>query len=192
MSRSFSQDPRRLMGVRGAHPHYNLAEYNIFFPEVASYYHATVIRNPWDRLVSEYHWMTKLCPNKKSASPFKIKAHEEFSKISFDTFCELYWKVIDINDPRHRFSQSWYVPSLGDFDYVGRFENFPEILQKVEELTGKKSSEELHCHNNQRKNRKPYWEYYSEKTLSIIEKEWGDDIASLGYTFGQEDGKGTY
>jgi hypothetical protein len=135
-------------------------------PEIIhSYFKFTVIRNPWDRLVSAYY---EFC---KRFNPFPRRQH-----VTFEEFV-LYFL-------RHIHNVHWW-PQLSFFpqnncDLIIRFEH----LVKDWKIMQHRFKQRRLRHYNGRQNRQPYQEYYiNPEVRKIVEEYYREDIEELGYTF---------
>lgn len=140
----------------------------------------TVVRNPWNRVVSEYLYMIKVggckCSNKK----------EEIPKSFFEYVCSGFgcsWE-------NHTLPQVSFLKNKQggvDMDFVARFENFEEDVTNIFKKIG--VSHELPLpmfnpsFNNYLKYTQPYWSFYNKKTKNIIESIYSEDIETFGYEF---------
>ena len=135
----------------------------------------TVIRNPWDKVVSQYKFRTKTNKSKMKDNPISFK--------------DWVVKVFDENDPYYygcrplNFAPQTYW--LKDFDgeinldYIIQFENLNEDFKEVAEIIGVDPN--LPHLNSTKKT--GYRDFYDDKTKKIVEKWFEEDIETFGYTF---------
>jgi len=135
------------------------------------YFKFSVVRNPWDRIVSMYWWK-----HKNKAGNFKeIKKHfnewitKDKIRISVKNDLELY--TIE-----------------GEFicDFYIRYENLDQGIREVCDLLGIKDIDlgRLPKHKSgHRRLNKHYSEYYEPETAQIIEDEYSVIIDHFGYSF---------
>ena len=144
-----------------------------------NYYSFTFVRNPWDKLVSDYFWMQR---------NLKIKD-------SFKNFLLLKGKF---NDPRlkyppksRRTRYDHIMPQcdflLDDKDepavrFVGRFENIQSDFNTVCEEIGIQQRQLPHKNKTKHKH---YTEYYDDETRQIVAEKYAKDIERFGYKFGE-------
>lgn len=89
-----------------------------------TYKKITIIRNPYDRVVSDYSWLIK---------------YEEFSHLSFDDFLSLREDVVKNNKYNenmyydHFYPMHLYFEEI-NYDHVLRFENLRTELPKLRKL----------------------------------------------------------
>jgi len=173
--------------------HFTNKEYKEF-KRTRNYFSFTFVRNPFDRLVSEYHF---------TGRPWYSKIY----KIKYDLTFHNYVKyVVGEGKPfsRHRFeSKSNTVPpgrqwaahmiSAGDkdwsmfqfiadgVDFIGRFENFQEDFNTVCNKIGIPQQKLAHVNATKHKH---YTEYYNDETRQIVAEKYAKDIEYFGYEFG--------
>ncbi len=146
-----------------------------------------VVRNPWDRLVSQFRFSGK------------IWCHRYFGKLL--TFNEFVTEIVGKGLPfsGHDYSSKtgassgdidWrQLPRITDedsqimVDYVARFENLSLDYEVICDRIGLPSR--LQHLNQSTSEAKPYWEYYIEETASIVANVCAEDIESFGYKFGE-------
>jgi len=128
---------------------------NVYYP---SYYKFTVIRNPYDRLVSAYtHCIVEeniyIPPNLEHVT-------------SFESLVETLYKIPDYDLDMHFISQVTFIWNL-NIDKVYNFDNLNELS-------------ELPCINTlphiNSSDRKPYKEYYTKKLTKLVNKRYKKDL----------------
>ena len=134
----------------------------------------TVIRNPWDKVVSHYHYRVQTNQTNLGIRPIDFK---EWIKLSYGE-----------NDPRYYDKPKMFMPQLdwisdknGEIlvDIIYRFENLREDFEKIcikldrkVILPHLKSSQHDH-----------YQEYFNEETKIIIARWFRKDIETFNYQF---------
>jgi len=144
-----------------------------------SYFKFTFVRNPWDRLVSAYHFLKRGGMN---------DADLEFAKVelkpynSFDAFVRGWLNEDNIWKRHHFRPQFFYLEDLHrrvHLDFIGRFENLRnDFLYVADKL---KISADL-----PRSNMSTHLEFrslYSDETRAIVSRVYAQDIKQLQYTF---------
>ncbi len=136
-----------------------------------SYYKFTMVRNPWDKLVSQYCYISKrpdLCA---------------FIGMKQDDCFKKYLSLI-----RKRTHVQWelQVDFLKDIngdslvDYVGRFENYN---QSVLNVLGKLGINKKKIPHINRSKRKPYSSYYDSESIELVNELYASDIEEFGYCY---------
>jgi len=130
------------------------------------------VRNPWDKVVSQYHYRLRV--EKLGPSPPEFR---EWVRVAFGE-----------EDPDHRddprlfMSQyDWLVDNEGNLvvEFVGRFENLREHFRRVCEIL--RVSPELPHLNRTRHGH--YRDYYDQESRAIIERVFRKDLEEFGYDF---------
>lgn len=143
--------------------------------QINNYYKFTFVRNPFDRLVSLWLWGYTRTDFNKWVSDIGTK----YKHNAFENIIE-YMRIM----PMHE----WIEDKNGNrkVDFIGRYERlghdfrlvcdhfrFPRVtLKKVytaKERTGKP--------------RKPYQEYYDEKSIKIVTEIYKRDLIEFNYSF---------
>jgi hypothetical protein len=141
------------------------------------YYKFAFVRNPWDRVVSEYHWRHER-PSEKHKPP---KDFDEFLKycekrlsVNRNSSRDIYWT--------HGQTQKSYVTNLkGEIilDDIFKFEDMNNSIQIISEKLG--FPIEMKKHNSSK--HRDYRDYYNERTKSIVKRLYYEDIELFGYEF---------
>lgn len=160
------------------------------------YFVFTFVRNPWDRLYSQYkfrNWLHK----------------HTFEDVAYDIegkFSEYYNKTIDENRPLstlkeervNYFDEFVHLPSQVSFlcgkyndgidklpyiDFVGRFENINEDWKTVCNAIGLGNISLPHLNKGNNVFNKTYKEVYTEETKEFVRKKYYDDIITFDYEF---------
>lgn len=137
----------------------------------ARYYKFSIVRNPWDKAVSQFSSMDTRADLRdfigmKSGAPF-------------NKYLELIAKKKHVQwEPQASFLQGENGEPL--VDYVGRFEHFAEsVLHVLNEIGA--STKSIPHENASR--RGPYQEYYDSESREMIAAMYGGDIETFGYQF---------
>tara|TARA_Y100001938_G_C8099594_1_gene440605 strand:- start:1172 stop:1789 length:618 start_codon:yes stop_codon:yes gene_type:complete len=129
------------------------------------------VRNPWQRVVSEFSWRKHLW--KKISFDDWVK---QLQFINTDDFCDKKRHL----KPQQEFLYDDEENQLVDF--IGRYENLQADFNTVlEEL--KLSPSKLPYIN--RSSHKDYVHYYNQESKQIIAQKYAKDIEYFGYEFGK-------
>ena len=153
------------------HKHFSALQYKKKYSDCFhDYFKFTFIRNPWDKLLSQFFFRVAddsqygHKPKRKNISfkeflkkPFPLDHAQQFSRISNEN---------------------------GDIlvDFIGRFENLQQDFNVVCEKIGIPHQQLPHKNKT---NHKHYTEYYDEETKHIVAEKYAKDIEYFGYKFGE-------
>jgi len=131
-----------------------------------SYKKIAFVRNPWDRMVSNFEFKTKgtdiIARNSNDSFEDFIRAQFKSKKNNqFDYICDLDGEL--------------------NCDFIGRFESLAEDYLTVQEMIG---IEPVALPTlNASKRAKAYQDYYTLETKVLVANYYQKDIDSFGYTF---------
>jgi hypothetical protein len=168
---------RRLRGVKTAGrlwKHSRLADIRGLFSdeEIASFFVFTLVRNPWDRLVSYYHWLRE--------QSFDHPAVTTARHLDFAAF---------LRDPamQRAIRNSPYAAYVTDAsgrercDLWLRLEHLAEDVKSLEARLGLRLGEIPHV--NRSKRAADHRGYYDAATRDLVAELCAEDIARFGYRF---------
>jgi hypothetical protein len=146
--------------------------------DVSNFFKFSFVRNPFDRLVSEFFFRPK---NGVFFKRLKMKKH------SFDDFVNgvyQYKLSYDVNksyDESHLYKQFdfIYIDNKISVDFLGRFEN---LKNDISTLKKKFNINKNIIHKN-KTNHYHYSSYYSTTTKSMVEKIYEKDLNTFNYYF---------
>ncbi len=133
-----------------------------------------VVRNPWDKVVSHYHYRIQRDQTKLN-----------MSNVSFEKWVHLSYGAQDpkyYNNPRMFQAQlDWISNEDGEIivDKIIRFESLHKGFSEICATIGK-NAELPHLKASKHHN---YRDYYSEETKKIVEIWFQEDIDEFGYSF---------
>ncbi len=138
----------------------------------SNYFKFGFVRNPWDRVVSQY---------------FRKEGIKMSKRISFEEFVKWIENSSDtsIHTSVHKNQLDWFTNEDGEViaDFIGKFER---LNDDFEIARGKLGFNEGLLHANKSKiKRNHYTEYYNPKTSDIIAEKFKVDIEYFGYEFGK-------
>lgn len=138
-----------------------------------SYWKFAVVRNPWDLVVSTYHYQKSMYD--RAVSP--LLDHDFASVIhhcrSFDDFARLYPAI------RSDMTSLLEVDGTYAIDFTARIETLQDDIATISDRLGvplllPRHNESDHSH---------YREYYSRETKQIVANHFARDIDRFGYRF---------
>ena len=180
----------------------NIVDRNIF----NQYFKFAFVRNPWDKLLSEYtNHYCKYCESFEEYvskveqivnfinDNFKFDIedlfYEEYSKLTFNILWNkkldnhlMPWGGNEVHSDPHFFPQHIFTHNLDGtvlVDFIGRFESYEEDAQNILNQLGISSPiEKLHSSEHP-----PYRQAYTPITRDIIANVFQTDIKVFGYQF---------
>lgn len=132
-------------------------------------YKFTLVRNPWDRLVSLYFHHVKNFTN-----PYSVCYGKEPPK-SFDDFL--------LKSKHLPPAMSFYITDNNNqimVDYVGRFERLSESVAVIMRQIG---IDDYSMGHHMKSDHNHYRDYYTDKTKDFVAKKYREDIARFNYDF---------
>ncbi len=138
------------------------------------YFTFSFSRNPWDKIVSQYHFTVQ----RRKDLQHKIGINENSS------FKEYINKLFSV-DVYIQWEQQYkflYIDGKCVVDFIGKFENLQQDFDIVCDKIG--MSRQQLPHKNKSKH-KHYTEYYDDETRQIVAEKYAKDIECFGYKFGE-------
>lgn len=131
-----------------------------------SYFKFAFVRNPWDRLISEYEFIRRRPDHGR---------HSKVMKMEFDQYIRYQSKRFDA----HQINM--LADSKGQLlmDFIGRFENLHEDWNFVTDKLGIVNKELSH---RKKAGIKDYASYYTPETRALVAELWKRDIEAFGYS----------
>ena len=131
-------------------------------------------RNPFDRLVSLYHWRTRKLEHKPSFKEFALKVAKKHQSKGSRIGSEDFWT----NRPYYEIDGQLVV------DRVCRFENLEQEIEEFFRLIGVPWDGTLpHMKGGYRPQKRNYREYYDSELQELFEEIFAYEIKVLGYSF---------
>ena len=162
--------------------HTKLSSYcRVFEPELfLTYFKFTFIRNPWDRLVSAYHFLRAGGYNDADRRWFD---RELGTYSDFDDFVRNWLRPENLNKHIHFHPQIDFLRDPGHrgihVDYIGFYENITRDFNYIAERIGVNSP----LKQRNASEHKSYQDYYTDTTREIVRKVYICDIEGFGYDF---------
>jgi hypothetical protein len=154
------------------HLNFNSKSFNYYLPKLDDTnrkFKFGFVRNPWDKMVSQYFYNRARWVNRSCSFKEYIKYFGEGNQISyFGPTCSSFLstnKTINV-------------------DFVGKYENLQNDFDYISEKIGVKKITLPHVMKNKRRNKKiHYSEFYDIETRKIVEKKFEEDIEHWKYRF---------
>lgn len=145
------------------------------------FYKFGFVRNPFDRLVSLYHYFFNMGPDHVF---FRFNAHfiPAIQRCeSFRDFC-LALPGAGFRNNFHFLPQVNYTHSKGApvLDFTGRYENYEEDLAMLATALGVELKSTPHLNKSKHGH---YRHYFDEETRAIVEDYYDEDLLLHGYSF---------
>jgi len=140
--------------------------------DIWNYYKFAIVRNPWDRLVSEYFWRKQIYTSRK----VKLEFTDFVKKLQSKTDTNIFF----YNHIRPQ--KSYLVDDNTDkllVDDVFRFEEMDSIVKNLNTQLG---CDLILEHRNKTKHQ-PYHLYYTTETRELVHDIYQDDIEMFGFKF---------
>ena len=160
-----------------------------------NYFKFTIVRNPWDRLLST--WKNKCnyrnpIPSGPIAPTFRpggryYKMYTPYSKCfksfirALSTNPDSFYMPREGKIDRHVRMYSELLP-FDNINYIGRFEYIQQDVDVICEKIGIPRQQLPHKNKSKHKH---YTEYYDDETREIVAKLYAKDIEFLSYKFGE-------
>lgn len=171
---NFHRDLHHMFGMDGnlERTHFCQSEIEKHF-EISDYYKFVFVRNPYERIASEFAWRMMNLPNKHGL----LSQYDDFNEfvIGLD---RIYDEIIN-NQHIHRICNHFFPQNkfFNSVDFIGRYENYELDLG----FLGKKFGIEKKIpHDNKAKN-EDYRTWYNERSIEIISRLYSEDIKIFGY-----------
>ncbi len=140
------------------------------------------VRNPWDKVVSHYHWRIKT--NQTNLGMHTI-SFLEWVERTYGEQDPIYYDKPKMFMPQSHWLKASHSSSSEELivDYIGKFETLQKDFEYVCSIVKLADSAEL-PHLKASERQKSYIEYYTPKTVNIIAQWFAEDIERFGYQFG--------
>jgi chondroitin 4-sulfotransferase 11 len=145
----------------------------------------TIVRNPWDRILSLYHyWKQQEVKHQFYKYDKRIVDHIKSINMSFKQFIHSIQEKDPIIMSKNHVNPyiEYYLPSLEPLDYIGRFENLQQDFNTICDKIGIPHQQLPHANKSKHKH---YTEYYDDETKQIVAERYAKDIEHFEYKFGE-------
>ena len=132
-----------------------------------TYYKFAFVRNPWDLMVSYYHYIQSRTEHHRSAKVQSLNSFEEY----------LAYEI-----KRDKISQTRFLMDANGellVDYVGRFESLGDHFNAI----CRELNFDVELEHRNSSSHGDYQSYYDETTKQMVAEHWRQDIKQFGYTF---------
>lgn len=163
--------------------HINIYTYQQIYPKKVfdRYFKFTIVRNPWDRLVSAYLFMQAGGAHRKDQEWAEeyLAPYPDFASFIREG---LHRQEI-LNWPHFRPQVEFLKGQFGriEMDFVGRLENIQEDFQVIRDQLG--VSRDLMFINKTITKRDSYQSYYTDELRDIAGKIYQEDLEVFEYSF---------
>lgn len=133
------------------------------------------VRNPWDKVVSHYHYRIQTNQTGLGVEPIEFR---EWVHLAYGQQNPKYYDKPIMFMPQ----SDWITDQDGSIlvDFVGRFENINEDFESICRSIKRNDLCLPHVKSSKRGN---YRDYYDQETAKIIEKWFSKDLYNFEYTF---------
>lgn len=136
------------------------------------YYKFAFVRNPFDRMVSEFKWRSSWDESTRNAD--------------FETMLEKIPSFRAAGEP-HFFSAKQFVTNCNGevvVDFIGKFESIDEDFKKIAKAVNLTTNLPKKNVTNERKSK--YCEYYNSATRRLVEQYFEEDLTFFEYSYEEE------
>lgn len=139
------------------------------------YFKFGIVRNPWDRLVSQYMFLREDPIGSKYQFPGGLAENETFREW-------IHRRLGHIPFSGDFYSREWFGDSEGNslLNFVVYFENYEADVRHVLSQFNMNPEELPHLNKS---NRSHYRDYYDEETAEIVRQNFSKDIERFGYSY---------
>ncbi|HLV40541.1 sulfotransferase family 2 domain-containing protein [Xanthomarina sp.] len=168
--------PERRIHLQHATPK-ELIETNLIQKDVwDEYFKFAFVRNPWGRAYSDYKWIMLDSKVKDSFKNF-IQKKGAFEKLLNDK------SVKEYRGDHLRPQIEYFGDKDYPLDFIGRFENLQEDINKINDILNIAHSFNVHSKNNTKNKLSHYSKFYTDSNKKIIDNVYLEDIVALNYRF---------
>jgi len=151
------------------HPHPPIQDVKNAVTEWNDYFKFAFVRNPYEIVVSRYHWDIKGKGNQSTS----VNGFKEWIK-GYCTEGGTYWQ-----------DEQWRYISIDKntaVDYIGRYETLNEDFDHICEVLNI-TTDELGFQKSGYRDKTHYSKYYDENSISLVQQYFAKDLSLFGYEF---------
>ncbi|MEZ8225877.1 sulfotransferase family 2 domain-containing protein [Vibrio splendidus] len=164
--------------------HYSASDIKNKFPNLFNKaFTFSLVRNPWDRVLSAYHFAKQgktATMGMYNAEQYQIPEFETFEAFVFEWLAN---KNVDELDFVFQTQSQFLTDAKGNIlvDYIGKLENMSDSISYIESQIGR---ELVIPHANKVAREGSYHDYYtSQEMIDIVIAKYGQDIELFHYQF---------
>lgn len=174
---------RSLLEAPNGTGHNKLRCYERDKEKFGAYKKVSVVRNPWDRLVSAFFYLRSLDAKTNGGQFFR--RHIGYD-LEFQGFIK---RLVDKPYRERVFEWEHFTPqrrflinraNVVGVDFVARFESLPADFETMKSIVNPAAGELAKVNASQRE---PYETYYDEKLKEIVQSIYAEDIDAFEYHF---------
>ena len=166
--------------------HTRLVEYQMIFneKEFDSFFKFAFVRNPWARLLSAYNFLKKGGANRLNLLWAKkhLTQYQDFSDFVSNGLHKKEIFTINHFKPQSEFITLPHESGVR-LDYLAYLENIKQDFKVISSQVLNNPTIVLPHINKSSETRRPYYDFYNERTRGIVAELYGRDIDLLGYEF---------
>lgn len=150
--------------------HWGVRDWRLRYPvEFASYFKFSVVRNPWDRIVSWVSYRDLRYARIRGSFQDRMRADLSWRNWSFGRLLK-----------EKSFKNMLFLDGRLAVDYVIRFEN---LQNGFDEVCDKIAIPRTILPFRNRTDHRPYWEYYDDNLINRVRRRFEFDIQYFDYEF---------
>lgn len=134
---------------------------------IRDYFVFSVVRNPWDRYISQVLF------DKKDPNDLKFHLEGDLDPKNSNGMGLMHGRSL------WSYQDHFIINNKMVVDEVLRFENLEEEWKKVAKITGVESLPRINANSS----RKHYSHYYDDESKEMLKKLWSWDIETFGYEY---------
>ena len=146
--------------------------------KISHYFKFTIVRNPYDRLVSAFFYMSKYS---KFQSDINFRKHWKLKDDTFESFViQKLPKIVDDPKIRPRHFKPQVDFGTAGLNYVGSFNTIQKDIDYVCDELNIKRRNLPHANKS---NHKEYQKYYTKELLDIVHNLYFEDFNNYDHLF---------